>query len=141
MGLGYLIDRVSAAKVGVLAYSTPAVALLILLLVPMSPLVGGIASFMLGFAIGTELDVVIYLTSRHVGTKVFGAIFGLIVGLQGLAGAIGPLAGSLVFDTAGSYRPLLIALIPAFLVSMLLISTLGSYPDFADKREGVLGQG
>jgi hypothetical protein len=50
--------------------------------------------------------------------------------------ALGPLGASLVRDWAGSYDPVLWAVIPVFLLSALAVGTTGPYPEPASEGEG-----
>lgn len=133
IGAGFLLDRINGAVIGAFAFSLPILVVLGLLAVGTSPNLAWPAAFLLGLTLGTEVDVIGYVTSRHFGMRNFGGVFGTIIGLQSLAVGIGPLAGSVIFDHTGSYRWMLIGLVPVFASSAILIVTLGRYPDRLDR--------
>jgi MFS family permease len=80
-----------------------------------------------GLALGAELDIIAYLTSRYFGLRAFGAIYSLLVAAFAVAGALGPLAMGAGFDSTGSYRGTLIPFLLAALIAAVLMSRLGPY--------------
>src|SRR3546814_6340276 len=81
------------------------------------------------------MDVIAYLAARFFGTRNFGEIFGVIVGVLALGNGLGPVLGGLVYDLTGTYDLALWGLIPMTLFSGYLILTLGDCPD--PEQEGV----
>jgi predicted MFS family arabinose efflux permease len=124
---GLILDRVHGSRIGMVTFSLPIVSVLILLSHP-SPGVALIATFILGVATGSELDIVAYVSTRYFGLRHLGAIFGTIIGFISLGAGVGPWLAGFVFDGFGSYYWLMVAVIPAYLVSAVLIATLGPYP-------------
>lgn len=123
---GFLLDRVSATLVGCAAFLLPVAVVLALL-----PWAGDAAmivpiALLLGLSLGSEVDVVAYLASRHVGLKRFGALFGICMSAMALATGVGPWVAGLIFDAFGSYDYFLIAAAPLFLTAALLIASLGT---------------
>lgn len=131
---GWLLDRVNGAVIGGIAFAMPIVVAL-LLLFGGAP-VAALAAFLLGLTVGTEMDVIGYLTSRYFGVRNFGAVFGSMIGLMSLATGLGPLVGNLIYDQFGSYNYLLIGIIPVFACCSLMIFSLGAYPTFESENEG-----
>ena len=84
---------------------------------------------LLGLTLGAELDLVAYLTSRYFDLNRFGLLFGVIGALITLAGGAGPWVVSLVYDHAGSYRPVLLAAFPMCLAAAALFVSLQPYRD------------
>jgi len=70
-----------------------------------------------GFAHGGFFAVMSPLTAEFFGTASHGTIFGMIIFVSTIGGAIGPLLAGYVFDLTGSYRMVFLGL--------PLISTLG----------------
>ncbi len=70
-----------------------------------------------GFAHGGFFAVMSPLIAEFFGTVSHGAIFGMMIFVSTIGGAIGPLLGGYVFDLTGSYR--------LVFLSLPLISTLG----------------
>lgn len=127
---GYLLDRYSGPVVGGVAFLIPVGASLILLF-PFGPdavLVGSVAAFVFGLALGAEVDILAYLTGRYFGNKNYGTLFGTLVGLLALSAGVGPTFAGFVFDISGSYMWFLVTTIAAFALSSLMVSTLGPYP-------------
>jgi len=95
---------------------------------PGSATAASAAVLILGLALGAELDLVAYLTSRYFRLENFGLLFGTIGGLITLAGGGGPWVISLVYDFHHSYLPVLWAISPMCLISAALFLFLGPYP-------------
>ena len=127
LGTGLLLDRFRGNRIGLVVFAIPVVACTALLL-DHSQATAMAAAILLGLAVGSEVDVVMYLSSRYFGLRNFGAIYGTLGGLTSLGTGLGPLLGGIVHDAYGSYDPLLLGLLPAFLVAALLVGSLGDYP-------------
>ena len=125
---GLLLDRVHGTIIGSAAFSIPILASLSLMLWGGDPHKVFAIAFLLGISLGSEVDVIAYLTSRYVGLKNFGALFGIIMSALTLAAGVGPSIGGLIYDTFHSYRYLLIGTIPIFVLAIMLVATLGPYP-------------
>ena len=125
---GWLLDRISGAVIGGIAFGMPMVVALLLLLG--GPPFAIPAAFLLGVTVGTEIDVIGYLTSRYFGMRNYGAVFGSMIGLMSLSTGLGPLIGNLIYDRFGSYDWLLIGVVPVFALCSLVIFSMGPYPVF-----------
>jgi MFS family permease len=129
---GIAIDRYSGRLVAAIGFSVM-IASLALLMLPVHPLALPItAVFLFGFAVGGLSPLFPYLTSRYFGLHSFGRLFGVLASLSALAYATGPLAAGYVFDVTHNYRLFLAGSIPAVLLTILLIVSLGRYPNFAE---------
>jgi MFS family permease len=131
LGCGWLLDRVSGALLGGVAFLLPAAVATSLILFE-----GGLGgamgiAFLLGLCIGGEVDVLAYLTSRYFGLAHYGTLFGILVGIQNLAFAIGPPLAGFLYDRNGSYDLFLAGCVPLFVLAAGLVVSLGRYPDFA----------
>jgi nitrate/nitrite transporter NarK len=82
-----------------------------------------------GLALGAELDILAYLTSRYFSVASFGMLFGTIGAFIGLAGSTGPVLLNAVYDATQSYELALIGVIPVCLISASLFLLLGPYPE------------
>lgn len=122
--VGALLDRFQARFVAATAVMAPVVACVLLLAVPGSVPVAAVAVVFLGLALGAELDVVSYLTSRLFDTRHFGMLFGAIVSFITLAGGLGPFLVNAIFDWTGSYRLALMIAIPMCMASALLFLSM-----------------
>lgn len=83
---------------------------------------------MMGYAMGANLQISIYFTTRYAGLRHYGKIFGGLSSLLAFASGVGPLIGGLIFDLSGSYDALLIAAAPVTAIAALLLFRLGPYP-------------
>jgi MFS family permease len=125
VGTGYLLDRLFAPRAAVAIFAASALGFALLLLGAIPLAFAG--AFLVGLALGAELDIIAYLTSRYFGLRAFGAIYSLLVAAFALAGALGPLAMGAGFDSTGSYRGTLIPFLLAALIAAVLMSRLGPY--------------
>ena len=133
VGIGFLLDRLPA----------PAVACALLLLcalgcytmsipgVPVWALSLCVAALGLGAA--AEVDLVAYLTSRYLGMKAYGRVYGMQLTSFYLGAAIGPAAIGLSFDHFKSYGPALYLAVGGLTLGALVLATLGKPPDFGGR--------
>jgi len=135
---GFLVDRIDARIVAGIAFLSPTIACLLLVLAPDST--GALSSEMavavavlVGLSAGAEIEVIAYLTTRYFGLANFGVVFGTIVAFFGLGTGVGPSLGSAVFDATGSYQYAIMGIIPLYILATFLIVTLGRYPALPGK--------
>jgi MFS family permease len=126
--IGYLLDRVEGRFLAAFSVCLPILSGALLIAAPSSAIAASCAVLILGLALGAELDLVAYLTSRYFRLENFGLLFGTIGGLITLAGGAGPWVISLVYDHRHSYLPVLWAISPICLISATLFLLLGPYP-------------
>lgn len=131
LSAGYLNDRLNGNLVAAVSVSLPILSSAILLAFPGAVVPSLAATAILGLALGSELDSVAYLATRHLGMRSFGVLFGTISGLLSLATGLGPLVVSYVFDVTGSYTLVLWAYIPLCALSAIMFLSLGRYPAYA----------
>lgn len=132
---GILLDRWDAKKVAALSVLTPCINVGLLLAFPTSVEAAMAATFILGLAIGTELDAVAYLAARHFGLRALGLIYGTINGLMLFANGLAPMLANHVYDVTRSYHPYMWAVIPAFFLTAVLFLLMGSYAHHAPEDE------
>ncbi len=134
---GFLLDRFWAPAIAVAFLTLPAISCLLLAggALP-SPVLIGIAAALIGLAAGAEFDLVAFMVSRYFGMKNYGFLYSLqTLAMMFFAGIAPPIFGR-IYDSAGSYDPILTAVGLGFLLSPLLLLTLGRYPTFeASARE------
>jgi len=128
MGVGILLDRVPGPIVAGVILALPAASMALMLNYDGSVWRGTLAAGLLGLAYGAEVDLMGYLTSRYFGLKNYSTIFGIILGCLTLGYGITPPVIGYVFDVLGSYRNLLLVMIPLALLTAVMIGTLGRYP-------------
>ena len=133
--IGFLLDRIQARYLAAAMLSTPVLAISLLILMPQSIPAALAAVLIIGLALGAELDLLAYITSRYFALRYFGTLFGTVGGFITLAGGAGPVILNWVYDIAGSYEPAMLAAIPISLTAALLFLLLGPYPDDPDGQE------
>jgi MFS family permease len=131
---GYFLDRWHGALLGRIVYALPVVGVVLLMFSGGDLLVLIFAAAILGVALGAEVDIMSYLTARYFGTKNYGALYGIMVGLLVLGGGIGPQIASLIYDVWGSYQYYFWFVIPFFSLSSIFVGSCGPYPVFKKQR-------
>lgn len=132
---GWLLDRYPARWVGGLTIAATSLTF-ILLLTPGAPLPAVVAALMInGYAGGTKLQLVGYLTAAYSGMRKFGTIFGAMASLIAAGSGLGPVLGGLIYDTYGTYSPMLWGGFFVTLFSAFLLFGLGEYPDWEKHTE------
>jgi predicted MFS family arabinose efflux permease len=129
---GALLDRYPARWVGGITLSLTTGTFILLLLPDRSAPIILAAMFINGYAAGTKLQIVGYLTAAYAGMRNFGAIFGTMASLIAAGSGLGPLVGGWIYDTYGSYDPFLIFGIVGTLFSSFLIFGLPDYPNWTE---------
>jgi predicted MFS family arabinose efflux permease len=125
LGTGWILDRFSANRVAAVALILPGISYLMLLLGEDWLLGAYLAGFFLGLAGAAESDLMAYLVSRYFGPRMFGKVYGFLLGLYAIGFGVGPILAGNVYDRIGSYEPIFIVLSVAALAGSLLILALG----------------
>jgi predicted MFS family arabinose efflux permease len=82
----------------------------------------------LGIALGGQMKMSAYMTTRHFGLRAFGSIYGFIaIGLTASSGA-GPFLASYLYDLSHGYHLVLTIGIPACIIGSLVMLSIGGYP-------------
>ena len=84
-----------------------------------------IIALLLGLGAGGTTNTLAYLTSRQFGLGSYATIFGLLMGMFGLAFGTAPMIAGHVRDKFGGYDPLFMVFAGALGASILLILALG----------------
>lgn len=100
--IGWTIDRLFAPYVAAVVFLITAGGCVALIL-------GGsaaapIAAFVIGFALGAEIDLIAYLTARYFGMRNYGFLYGSIYSIFSIGAAAGPAIVGHLFDSYGNYR-------------------------------------
>jgi predicted MFS family arabinose efflux permease len=127
---GVLLDRYNPNIIAGVIVLLPVVSCLLLLQSPGSVPVAIVAAVIIGVALGSEVDVIAFVTAKQFGTLRYGTIFGVMSGLWSLATATGPFLVNRSYDVTGSYVTAIEVAIPLFLITSVLLFTLGRAPDF-----------
>ncbi|MDE8653293.1 MFS transporter [Novosphingobium sp. H3SJ31-1] len=125
---GALLDRFPARWVGGVTITATSLTF-VLLLVPQAPTAVIVLAMMInGYAGGTKLQLVGYLTAAYSGMRNFGTIFGAMASLIAAGSGLGPVLGGLIYDTYGNYAPMLWGGFAVTLLSAFLLFGLEDYP-------------
>jgi MFS family permease len=130
LGTGFLLDRYRASHVGAAIFLLPVAGCLLLITGGSGWATTAVAAALIGLTLGAEVDVLVYLTTRHFGLKNFGALYGGMLVALSVGTATGPLAAAAVFDTTGNYTPFLWLTIGFMVASSLALFSLPR-PTFA----------
>jgi predicted MFS family arabinose efflux permease len=125
--MGFLLDRSKGPALGACTFALPMVAAGLLLIGGNVVWIAALAAILLGFASGGETDILAFMTTRYFGVRIYGRVFGLFAAAMAFGMGMGPWLTGLWIDGNGSYRTLLMALIPFTALAALLIGTLGPW--------------
>ncbi|KAA9134411.1 MFS transporter [Microbacterium caowuchunii] len=123
--LGWLFDRIYAIHVAVPVFLLAAVGFVALIFggTALAPL----TALLVGIAFGAEIDLISYLSTRYLGKRAFGVLYGLIYSAFSIGGALGPVAAGYLFAAQGTYQTALIISIVLLVVSVVMLVTLPRY--------------
>lgn len=132
---GWLMDHISAKVIAATAVLLAAILPAALLLFPgsIAAATAGVIAFGLGG--GAKVAAIPYLTSRHLGARAFGTLYGSINAILALAGALAPLAANYIYDLTDTYTPVMLAAVPLLALSAIFYLSLGPYPDFGRDKQ------
>jgi MFS family permease len=127
---GWALDRLSA-KWLVAGAALGSVALpVVLASAPGSvPLTFAIVAFH-GLMSSVKYPGMVFLLSRHVGSRSFGTLFGLVSTTSAIGAGISPVVANHIYDVTRSYELVLWSVIPLFVFAAAFFAALGRYPDF-----------
>jgi MFS family permease len=124
LSIGWLIDRYRASYIGGVVFLLPVLAVLLLLQGNGGGWTPALVAILLGFTLGAEVDVLVYLTTRFFGLKNFGALYGGLLGALSIGTALGPLMASRIFDQTKSYDQFFWLALGLLVVASLSLFTL-----------------
>ena len=124
LGTGFLLDRLPASLVGAAVFMLPVAGSLLLLLGGDSYGAMVLASGLIGLTLGAEIDVVVFLLTRHFGLKNFGGLYGGVLAALSIGTAVGPLVAARIFDVTGSYDGFLWLALGFMAASSLAVASL-----------------
>lgn len=125
LSVGFLLDRFSAPTIGFFSQMLPVLACAILLMDAPGVAALTLAVVLFGFATGAEVDVALYLATRHFGLKAYAALFGAIITFGAVNAAISPAVAGMIHDGTGSYDGLLMAIMVVMTIGALAVAVIG----------------
>lgn len=120
-GIGVLVDRIFAPRVGAIVVVGAAAGLAVLWWG--GPAYGVAAAIAVGLALGAEIDLLGNLTSRYYPAAQYGRIFGVFYAVMVLGLGASPLLITAVRDVTGSYAMPLALSVGLLLFSAVLLAT------------------
>ena len=135
LGTGFLLDRFRPERIAMIAFLLPVVSAM-LLLNTTSIFSLSVAALIVGLSLGSELDVVLYLATRHLGLRRFGVLFALMLIFLALGNALGPVYAGAIYDHFRGYQWFLWTMIPFVATGALLMGSLGPAPVHEAAQEG-----
>jgi MFS family permease len=113
VGIGWLVDRMFAPYVAAAIFLVTAGGCA--LLMTGGAALAGQAAFLIGFALGAEVDLLAFLTARYFGLRHYGFIYATVYACFWLSSSLGPLMAGRLFDHYGNYQ-LTLALVIGLMV-------------------------
>ena len=127
---GWLMDRINAKYIAAFSTLVATTLPILLLTAPGSVALATTGVVIYGLMGGAKIGAIAYLSSRHMGAKAFGTLYGAINSMLALAVGTAPVLANLVYDRTQSYEPVMWAAIPVMALAALVYLSLGTYPDF-----------
>lgn len=128
LGTGFLFDILPTRAVAAGAFALPALACLWLLQFPLDTGSASMLAVLIGVGMGSEVDVVAYLSSRYFPPRNYGLVFGILISLYGAAVGVSAWLVGAIYDAYASYDPALVALITGIALAIGLVLSLGRPP-------------
>ncbi len=123
---GYLLDRVFAPYIALAFLLAPMFGIVSLATVS-QPLLAVGGAVLVGIGLGAEVDLIAFLSSRYLGMRSFGEIYGYLFAIFMVGSGLGPFVMGVSFDRMGSYRLMLGCFGGALLLASMLMLRLGPY--------------
>ena len=128
LSVGVLLDRLPGNLIGAVTLLLPVLGAGILLIGGPSVLLLSLAVAAFGAAIGAEMDVALYLATRHFGLKAFASLFNAVITFGAMMATIGPFVGGKLHDLTGNYDALLTIIMVIMTVGALAMTLIGKTP-------------
>ncbi len=125
LGIGLAIDKLFAPFVAGAVFLTTACG--IALLTYGGATQAPIAAFLTGFALGAEVDLLAYLTSRYFGLRHYGFLYALVYAFFWIGIALGPALAGNLYDRYGNYQLALKCIVALLVAGAALIVTLPKF--------------
>jgi cyanate permease len=123
--VGFLLDRFPGGLIGAVTQFLPVIGCGIMLMGDPGVALLTLAVATFGIATGAEIDVALYLATRHFGLRAFAALFGAVITFGAVNAAIGPYVAGWLHDRSGNYDGLLVTVMVAMTIGALAMATMG----------------
>ncbi|WP_397589003.1 MFS transporter [Sphingorhabdus sp.] len=129
LGTGFLFDILPTRLVATVAFLLPALACSWLYALPLDYGSAKALAILIGIGMGSEVDVVAYLSSRYFGTRHYGLVFGVLISIYGFAVGTSSWIVGKAYDASGHYDSVLVTLLIGVGLAVVLILSLGRPPE------------
>jgi MFS family permease len=124
IGTGLLLDLLPTRSTAIVSFLIPLPAILMLWNADGTACFPTIAVILLGMSLGSETDIVAYISTRQFAPEDFAPAYASISAIFAIFSACGPLMASYLFDHNHSYRTLFGIACALILISSALIATV-----------------
>ncbi len=135
LACGVALDRLPSHIVAAVAMGLPGVGLVILAVMPPSPLLAMLAVLAIGTSIGAEGDIAGYLARRYFSPAIYGSIVGYVMGSIAFAACIGSIILSISLAQTGGFTAFLLLSAVAAFVGCSAFAVMGRIPPLTPKPE------
>lgn len=125
LSVGFLLDRFPGHIIGTVTLLLPVLGCAVLLVDSPGMILPAIAAGAFGAAIGAEIDVALYLATRHFGLRAFASLFNAIITFGAVNAALSPYVAGWLHDVSGNYDSLLVVVMIVMTIGALAMATLG----------------
>lgn len=125
--VGYLIDRFWAPGIAMVCLLMPVIGTIIFY-GDQTFIQAILASFLIGFAAGAELDLMAFMAARYFGLRHYAKIYSILYASLAVCSGTAPMLFASVYDRTASYDLGFAVATVLFLLSSLIILSLGRYP-------------
>ena len=115
---GLMLDRFSIRAPAAVFFGAQALGIVLLWADVRSAV---LAAFLMGTAMGAELDIMGYVMARRFGRRAYARIFGTSFALSQVGLIISPIGMAAIFDATGSYSIALLGYLPLSIVAFILV--------------------
>lgn len=130
--VGYLVDRLWAPGVALVVMLMPAMGCFLFYSGDNHMGMLMLASLLVGFGAGAELDIAAFLMARYFGMRDYSRVFAMHMGVIGLISTLAPFFFGYLYARSGAYTSLMVFCMISFVSAAVLLPLLGRYPTFAD---------
>lgn len=123
--MGWLADKIQKKYVMILIYTLVAASIPLLFIADTKPIMY-LFAFLFGVALGGDYMIIPLMAAELFGVKALGRVMGIIISVDGLGEAFGPILAAYIRDTSGSYVYGFTALIGLALLGTIAIIMLPS---------------
>lgn len=124
--IGGIIDRIGARRALRICYLVM-LASFIILQFAYTPVLLYVFAVVYGFAHGGSFTAMSPLMAEFFGTRSHGQLFGTVVFIGTISGAVGPVVAGGVYDVIGTYRPVFLLLIVLMVFAVFTMTRLAAF--------------